>query len=296
MNKFLKFIKREEASSEGGDGGGGAEKTWRDDLPEDIRDDKALADYKDVAGMAKSLIESQRMIGRSVRVPGEDAGDEDWNKFYKGLEEKAPGLMRKPDLTDDAAVGQILSSIGKPENAKDYELTTDLDGFEVGIERIDALKTMALEANLTKAQFNKMAGSILLGDKQQFEQSTTNVNDSRTALMKEWGQAFDDRNALAIAAIKKMGFPQQLITQAEAGTVGSETLKSFYNIATAIGSEGLNIAGQTGGSSDKITPDEANIKIQEIVDNPAYWDSSHRNNKSLRAKMTELQRTAHPDA
>ena len=38
------------------------------------------------------------------------------------------------------------------------------------------------------------------------------------------------------------------------------------------------------------TPDQAAQGVQEILNNPAYFDAAHPLNKSLRAKMLEYQK------
>lgn len=296
MFKF-KFVKREESGGDGGDGGGG-DKSWRDDLPEDIRADSSLSDYKDVAGMAKSHIDLQKMMGNSIRIPGEDAGKDDMDKFYQTLTEKAPKLMFKPDMDKPDDINKVLSAIGTPAEASKYELTEDLDGYKVSDERMDGLKKQALEAGLTKAQFNKFVGSLMKGEGAGVSDALSKRNESRSSLQKEWGSAFDDRQSSAVAILEKTGAPQELIEQAKAGELGGETLKWAHGLSTSIGTEGMEFGKQKDSSSGRLTPAEAREQIGEIMRNKegAYWGKSGdaKSQNDARAKMLDLQRLANP--
>lgn len=60
--------------------------SWRDTLPEDIRGDKSLADFKDPAALAKSYIATKAMVGqKALAVPGENATPEERAAFHAAL-------------------------------------------------------------------------------------------------------------------------------------------------------------------------------------------------------------------
>jgi|SRR5262245_661967 len=112
-----------ESGTQGGEGtanAGGAPSSWLDLVPETyegkgadgkpapipLRGDKALADFKDVGGLARAYIDTKRMVGAKldgmVKVPGKDAKPEDvaaWRKAT-GVPESATGY--KLDLPEVA--------------------------------------------------------------------------------------------------------------------------------------------------------------------------------------------------
>ena len=59
--------------------------SWRETLPDDLRDDPILARFNDVPAMAKALVSAQKMVGADkVAIPS--AGDaEAWGKVYDRL-------------------------------------------------------------------------------------------------------------------------------------------------------------------------------------------------------------------
>jgi hypothetical protein len=65
---------------------------WRSGLPEDLRGEKALADFKDVGSLAKSYVETKRLVGDAVRIPKADAKPEELAAFHRKL-----GVPETPD-------------------------------------------------------------------------------------------------------------------------------------------------------------------------------------------------------
>ena len=59
---------------------------WRESLPEDLRSDPSLKDYVDIAGLAKSHVHLNKMVGMDkIPVPTKHATDEDWQVVYDRL-------------------------------------------------------------------------------------------------------------------------------------------------------------------------------------------------------------------
>ncbi len=293
MKRYLQFIKQDENDGSGGDGSGGAETSWRDSLDDSLKAEKSLGDYKDINGLAKSHVELQRMMGNSLRVPSSDAGSEDMQKFYDKVLEKAPNLMPKPDSERPEDFDAIFKVLGTPNDASDYNIADDFGGFKPSDDRIASLKATALEAGLTKTQFNKLATSVFNAEGQQIESGNQKTKESLAGLGKEWGMAYDARTAQAIDALEKTGAPTALIEQAKAGNVGADTFKWAYSIANSLGTEGMQVSNQGNGVGSS-TPNEAKAQIQEIYSNKAhpFWDRSNPLNKQAMDKMVELQRQA----
>lgn len=67
---------------------------WRSSLPDDLRGEKSLESFKDIAGLAKSYIETKRLVGQrqELKVPGAEATPEERAAFHKAL-----GVPDTPD-------------------------------------------------------------------------------------------------------------------------------------------------------------------------------------------------------
>lgn len=111
----------------------------QDLLPDTLKSDPHLSRIKDIDALAKNVVDSQKFISQSVRIPGEDATEADRSEFYKKL--------------------------GRPETASDYTLELKPEYVEKGVKVDDAqqqwYKDVALKANLTKEQANIVFGSYV---------------------------------------------------------------------------------------------------------------------------------------
>ena len=103
---------------------GTTEFNFRDHIDETIRDDPSLSTYKDINGMAKSLINAQKMVGADkVAIPGKYTTPEEMDSFY--------------------------SKIGRPETADGYELSSN---EVIGDEGVTFFRELAHKNGLTQTQ------------------------------------------------------------------------------------------------------------------------------------------------
>ena len=136
------------AGTEGtGDGGGQETQSWRDALPEDIREDKTLGRYDDQEKANRGLIEAQKEISRlkqdvrgrapatAVVVPGEGATPDQIKAYHE--------------------------AVGIPENADGYELSTTIIADPAHPERepvtipeadVTSFRELCHSQSITKAQ------------------------------------------------------------------------------------------------------------------------------------------------
>ena len=144
----------------------------QDLLPETFKNDPHLSRIKDIDALAKNVVDSQKFISQSVRIPGEDATEADRAEFYKKL--------------------------GRPETAADYTLDLKPEYVEKGVKIDDTqqqwYKDVALKANLTKEQANIVFGSYV--DKEvasatdqsvsQTEKATKTINELKGIWRSEY--------------------------------------------------------------------------------------------------------------
>lgn len=146
-----------------------AEFNFRDHIDESIRNDPSLSSYKDVTGMAKSLINAQKMIGADkIAIPGNWATEEDWSQVY--------------------------SKLGRPDDATGYNIATndimqdnDVDWFK------DVAHKVGLNTQQAETLFSEY--TTLISDLQsQGVTDLTNLSNEREGeLRKEWGNNFEAR-------------------------------------------------------------------------------------------------------
>lgn len=173
--------------------------------------------YKTVADVAKAAHSAESLIGKSVRVPGPDAKEEDWNQFF--------------------------AKAGRPETPDGYELSRPEslpeDAFE---ENAKALKEAAHKAGLTTRQAAAMSDFIFgaaaetIGAQRQQQQEAASA--ATTELAKAFGgepgtDAFKGAMHLTTRALTDMGGKEIMEDLKAAGLVSDEGHILNARIATA---------------------------------------------------------------
>lgn len=285
----LKYVLMNEAGAAGD--GGGAASDWRSSLPENIREDASLKDIKDVGSLASAFVSTKSMVGNSIRIPGPDASDDDRKSFNEKLMKNAPTLMSKPNFDDPIQSKEFYRTIGAPEDSKGYEFPKAENGIEIPEDRKNLIANAALEAGISKNQFNKVMSTIANADAQLMASNKKNIDDGITTLKSEWGNAFDDRMTSAKNIASKTGAPPSLVEAMASGVVGPDTYKWLYDLSTKFQSEGNSLGNQGKDfSNTKLTPSEAKMQVSEIMNNKAhpYWNSRDIGHATAVERMVKL--------
>ncbi len=251
---------------------------WKEGLPDELKVNPALKDFKDVTSLAESYVQTKHLVGSSIRPPGPDAGPDAIVEFTKKLGEKIPGLRYRP--------AQEWEELEAPADPKAYVAGLQVpEGVTFDQEKFMAA---AKELGLTKAQAKKFAEAEF--QRQAAGREAAQLADK--ALRVELGMAYDQRVAAARATAVKMGMPE-----AEAASMGADQLKRWMNVAQRFGGEGRELGTQgPGASSGALTPEEAQAQIAEITRRPSYFNprANPTEHQQLRQKVQQLLPQAFP--
>lgn len=254
-------------------GSEGSEKSWRDTLPEDLRNDPGLSTVSDVGALAKMYVNSQKLIGKDkVVIPDQHATDDDWNAFYKKV-----GLPESPDKYD----------VKGPQNAKWVEA-----------EAIAELKPLAHKLGIMPKQLegilewyegraDKQMGSLTEQEKLASKQHVEN-------LKKEFGNAFETKLSYATRVLEEHNVPgiEDLMADPKFGNNPVLT-KLLVNLGEKLYKEADLKDG--GGGKFALSPSEAQEKFSSILmnnDHP-YHNADHPGHESAVKEMEQLSQAIH---
>lgn len=262
-------------------------------IPEALHGEASLAEIKDVAGLSQAFVDTKKLVGGSIRIPGKDAGPEVHTAFRAKISEALPDLVEVP--ADPAKLAEVESSIlgrlGTPKEAKEYPALATLK-IEVptGVNVDEAnIRDIAHKLKMTRSQFKQFAEGVVA----ERVKAAGMESEARKALKVELGDAFDDRLLAAAHAAQKMGADEATVTAIRTGNVPAGTAKQWIGVANAIGMKGSNFNPENGGSG-KMSPAEAQIAINELYTNPALTDKNHSSNKDLVKKLSDLHAIVYP--
>lgn len=248
-------------------------KDWKESLPDDLKADPTLASFKDVQSLARSMVETKRMVGNSIRPPGPDATSEQRKEYIAKVLASAPELVVADD--DEA----LYKRLGRPDKAEDY--TVD-EALAKAIDLEEARK-QATEAGLTKKQFQILAKQTAAAKAAAVEAE----EKAHATLKQEWGFAHADRVVAAAVAARKMGMSDATVAAVAQGKVPADQLKFLFQASKLAGVDAKELTLERDGHGGGRVPDpgEARAQLAEIRGNPAYWD--RRVNPSLHDRLVQ---------
>lgn len=264
-----------------------ADEKWYAGIDESLH--SSIESFEDVGALAKSYAETKKMVGDSIRVPGEDAGEEAIKAFNQKIMDKAPGLMLKPNLTEDGDNSEYYKMLGRPDDQKDYAAEAP-DGTKMSDESLTAIKEASHKAGLSSAQYKQIVEALYADEAKGAETKQTSLDNSIDDLKKEWGNAYDDKLTKAVSLSKKF-FGDVF----DAETIPPEFAKGMDKLLSQMGKEAVN---QDDDIKDGVmTPTDAKAKIAEIYANPKhpFLVQNDPQHQDALQQMLRLQRLADPE-
>jgi hypothetical protein len=267
------------------------DESWRAQLPEQMQTAPSLLKFESPAALAQSYLELEAYRGSSLRIPGPDASAGDQQEFVTKLMEKVPSLVRKPTDDDPESVDNFWKGMGRPDSADEYAA---IDGMDEN--QTEFMRKAALEANLTNAQYRKLAEKM--AGKATVERDEANfANQAKMQeLEKQWGLSKSEKLQAINLLAGQLEMPESL---RENMGDNPDVLAFMDKLVAKIGSEGAVMQQQVGENGSAVmTPIEAELKINEIMGNREhdFWNPASPGHGSAKRYMIELAKYADPGA
>lgn len=252
-----------EQGTEGGD--------WREGLPEDIRSDASLEQFKDVGGLAKSYITTKQMVGNSIQIPDADASPEEWD-------ERFCAKLRPPTPEE--------YELKRPEPVNGAVYDEDLEKAFRGAAHQFGLHPRQAQGLLD--WYNEHQGG-LIGQYQQ------NMEEGVAALKQEWGADWDRKSALANSFVKTHGGDEVQKVFNDTGVGDHPVLiKFFAELGEAVEETTSPSKERTEGT---VGSAEIQKKIAEVFAdlNHAYHRSERPGHQEAVEQMKRWHEQLHPE-
>jgi hypothetical protein len=241
---------------------------WRSHIPLEMKDDGYWKNVEGLPQLVKSYGESQRYMGSSMRVPGEGASKEDWDKVY--------------------------TKLGRPEAPDKYDLTfRDFDGkFEWADTGKDWFKKVAFENGLNTSQIQGLSDSYALLMIDQATNMSSQDDEAHEALKTEFGPTYEKKVALKDRAINYLG-GEELLTRVNQSELANDPhfIKAMMRLGDYLAEDQL-IVGEVEGVTGV---DSAQRQINEIMADRKhpYWDAQSPLHDSAIDDMHKLFQLVH---
>ena len=245
----------------------GDNQNWKDTLPDELKNDPTLENYKDVESLAKTVVHQQKMMGNRIPIPKND-------------EEKA----------------ELYSKLGRPDEADKYDLAIpDTHRQHFNDTSINNFKNVAHKIGLNNDQVNALIDYQVqeLDAQQNFlNAGATNQKEEVEAnLKKEWGYDFDKNLRQAQRAMSV--YADDDIIQLMNTEVGNNpaVIKLFARLGADVTED---MAQNTQNNSLQASPLDAKQEIQQIMADTShpYFDASNVEHNNAVEHMRQLHEKA----
>lgn len=237
-------------------------------LPEEYREDKAFAKFKDIGSLAKGYRETVSFVGADkntlLKLPQDEAAPE-WS--------------------------EVWNKLGRPETPAGYTFE-GLDDFPA--EALDGFRSAAHAAGLPAKQATALAKWYADHQGQQREALRT---DAEASLRKEWGATFDERIHSARKVMDQFGGDEvrDFIERSGFGNHAA-VIRMFAKVAEQIAEPGALKGGQAGAQPgpSAMTPAEARAEIDTLRADREFMDKYFRRDAEAVKRMRHLWDMAAP--
>lgn len=200
--------------------------------------------FKNPADVAKSYLELQKMVGHKGDFVGEDATPEEFQEMW--------------------------SKLGKPKDVAGYDIKVpeEFKMYDGATERATKAMEIAHEANLTKAQADKLFTGLFEMEANDISNATAfetqKLEESRDALKAEWGNDIEPMSNEVLALQQKLGMYDLL--EKSGANDNPSVLIAFGKIASELGETSTienAIASTPAGVENEIA--ELNAQVGEFM-------------------------------
>ena len=243
------------------------EVNFRDLIPENFREEKALDNFNNMEDFVKSYLHAQKLVGADkIPVPNKHATEEDWNEVFKRL--------------------------GAPSDPNDYKY--DLKDQEMDSEAVQQFNKTAHRLGLLPKQaeglikfYNEMNVNNAASQEEAAAQAQMNVE---AELKKEFGPQFNKRldqaKRLAVNSLGQDFLENTYLKDGSRLGDNLNVIKAFSDLADKLSEDPII----QGDGTSYMTAKDIEKEITELTqEGSAYWDKNHINHQKSVDEVLKLR-------
>ena len=240
---------------------------FRDLIPENFREEKALDNFNNMEDFVKSYLHAQKLVGADkIPVPNKHATEEDWNEVFKRL--------------------------GAPSDPNDYKY--DLKDQEMDQGQVQEFNKTAHRLGLLPKQaeglikfYNEMNVNNAASQEEAAAQAQMNVE---AELKKEFGPQFNKRldqaKRLAVNSLGQDFLENTYLKDGSRLGDNLNVIKAFSDLADKLSEDPII----QGDGTSYMTAKDIEKEITELTqEGSAYWDKNHINHQKAVDEVLKLR-------
>ena len=236
---------------------------WRSSLPDELKNDATLQNFKDVESLAKTVVHQQKVLGSRIPIPKTD-------------EEKS----------------ELYTKLGRPESGEAYDFTIpDTHKSHFNEDQVKEFRNVAHQIGLNNDQTKALIDFQVKSVDHELQRRSTDLSvakrDTEDLLKKEWGYDYDKQVRNAERALNVYGDDEiKQLMESDAGN-NPAVIKMFARLGQEVTEE---MAKNTQNNSLATSPLDAQSEIDNIFSDPkdAYHDNMHKDHTNRVEYMRQL--------
>lgn len=262
---------------DGGGGGGGTPlgtppERWQDSLPEDLRDNPSIKDYKDMNSLVKAYIHQQKLIGTDkIPAPNDKWGQEDWDKFY--------------------------STLGRPESPDKYEIEMPElpEGVQIPEKHLEWLKEDLHASGMTQRQAEEFIKRNLGRLSEEMESRQKEQETRLLEFQKAKGDEYKKIERAAQMFVQEFGSPEIIEFFDKSGLGNSpELIELLGKAGSALMEDGGRGSGGRGFQGSTDPESELRALMADEKFKVALYDGGNPDHEWAVNKRLELLKQINP--
>jgi hypothetical protein len=243
------------------------ELNFRDLIPENFREEKALDNFNNMEDFVKSYLHAQKLVGADkIPVPNKHATEEDWNEVFKRL--------------------------GAPSDPNDYKY--DFKDQEMDQGQVQEFNKTAHRLGLLPKQaeglikfYNEMNVNNAASQEEAAAQAQMNVE---AELKKEFGPQYNKRldqaKRLAVNSLGQDFLENTYLKDGSRLGDNLNVIKAFSDLADKLSEDPII----QGDGTSYMTAKDIEKEITELTqEGSAYWDKNHINHQKAVDEVLKLR-------
>ena len=244
-------------------GSGSDNQDWRSSLPDELKNDATLQNFKDVESLAKTVVHQQKVLGSRIPIPKTD-------------EEKS----------------ELYTKLGRPESGEAYDFTIpETHKSHFNEDQVKEFRNVAHQIGLNNDQTKALIDFQVKSVDHEIQRQSTDLTVTKQAtedtLKKEWGYDYDKQVRNAQRALQVYGNEElNELMNGEAGNIPA-VIKLFAKLGSEVTED---MAKNTQNNSLATSPLDAQSEIDNIFSDAKdpYHDNMHKDHKNRVEYMRQL--------
>jgi len=241
---------------------------WKSTLPDDLKNDPTLSNFKDIESLAKTVVHQQKQMGNRIPIPKDEEG-------FK----------------------ELYGKLGRPDEPTAYETKVPDDMADYfGEPQLNEFKNVAHKIGLNQSQvdalINYQTGAIQNQLENEPAMLATQKEETETALKQDWGLDYNKNMKAAQRALQVYGDQEIMDLMNTSAGNHPAVVKLFARLGAEVTEDMTQNTQNNTLAANKL---DAQDEINSVYNNSnhAYFDQKNPEHKVAVERMRQLMEKVH---